>query len=123
MKMKLKILLLFAFSAIVFFSSCKKDNASRPLITFTNNITEGTANSNGEFTLTGHISSQVSLDKVTLTRQGQADAFLIDESTAKNKNEYDYSYLITGINANTTIIMDVYDQNGGKSSAQFLIRK
>jgi len=121
--MKTKILLLFAMSIVSFFTSCKKDSASKPQITFANNIAQGTANANGEYTLTGHISSAVSLDKVTLTKQGQVDAFLIDESTAKNKNEYDYSYLITGINANTTIIMDVYDQNGGKSSAQFLINK
>jgi hypothetical protein len=93
------------------------------VLSFANNIAEGTANANGEYTLTGHISSAISLEKVTLTKQGQANAFLTDETTAKNKNEYDYSYLITGITANTTIIMDVYDQNGGKSSAQFLINK
>jgi hypothetical protein len=121
--MKTKILLLFAMSIVSFFSSCKKDSASNFQITFANNIAEGTANANGEYTLTGHISSAVRIDKVTLTKQGQGDAFLTDEATAKNKNEYDYSYLITGINANTTIIMDVYDQNGGKSSAQFLIYK
>jgi len=120
--MKTKILLLVAISVVSLFTSCKKD-ASKPQITFTNNVAQGTADVNGEYTLTGHISSAVSLDKVTLTKQGQVDAFLIDESTAKNKNEYDYSYLITGINANTTIIMDVYDQNGGRSSAQFLIKK
>jgi len=73
--------------------------------------------------MTGHISSQVSLAKVTLTKQGQADALMVDESTAKNKNEYDYSYLIAGINTNTTIIMDVYDLDGGKTTAQFLIKK
>ncbi len=120
--MKMKMLLIFAISVTSFFTSCKKD-ASKPQITFTNNTAQGTADVNGEYTLTGHISSAVSLDKVTLTKQGQADPCLIDASTAKNKNEYDYSYLITGINANTTIIMDVYDQNGGRSSAQFLIYK
>ena len=73
--------------------------------------------------MTGHISSQVSLAKVTLTKQGQADALMVDESTAKNKNEFDYSYLIAGINTNTTIIMDVYDLDGGKTTAQFLIKK
>jgi len=121
--MKIKFLLLLAVSSMILFTSCKKDNASKPEIAFTNNVSEGTANANGEFTLTGHISSQVSLAKVTLTKLGQADAFMVDESTAKNKNEYDYSYLITGINANTTVTMDVYDQDGNKSSAQFLIRK
>ncbi len=120
--MKTKIVLLFAVSIVSFFTSCKK-SSSKPQITFANNIAEGTADANGEYILTGHISSEVRLDKVTLTKQGQVDAFLIDEATAKNKNEYDYSYLVTGINANTTIIMDVYDQNGGISSAQFLIKK
>jgi hypothetical protein len=122
MKTKLRILLLFAISAIIFLTACKKDG-SEFHISFTNNITEGTADSSGEFTLTGHISSQALLDQVALTKQGQADAFLIDESTAKSKNEYDFSYLITGITENTTIVIDVYDQNGGKSSALFLIKK
>ena len=121
--MKTKILLLFAIFIVSFFTSCKKNSASTPQITFTNNIAQGTADANGEYTLTGHISSAVRLDKVTLTEQGQAEPFLIDETTAKNKNEYDYSYLITGINTNTTIIMDVYDQRGDKSSAQFLVKK
>ena len=121
--MKTKVLLLASISMMSFFVSCKKDSASKFQISFTNNVAEGTADVNGEYTLTGHISSAVSLAKVTLTKQGQADPFLIDESTAKNKNEYDYSYLITGINSNTTVIMDVYDQSGGKSSAQFLVKK
>ncbi len=121
--MKIKILSLFVFSIMLLFTSCKKDAASKPQISFTNNVAEGTANANGEYTMTGHISSQVSLAKVTLTKQGQADAIIVDESTAKNKNEYDYSYLISGINTNTTIIMDVYDLDGGKTTAQFLIKK
>lgn len=120
--MKTKLFLLFAIASLSFFVSCKKEN-SRPQITFTNNLTQGTANASGEYTLTGHISSTVNLDKVTLTQQGQAQPFLTDNTTAKNKNEYDYSYLITGITANTTIIMNVYDQSGGMSSAQFLILK
>lgn len=122
--MKTKMFFFFAALAMsLLFFSCKKENAPKPQISFANNATEGIANANGEYTLTGHISSQVSLAKVTLTKQGQATPFLTDESTAKNKNEYDYSYLITGISSNTTIIMDVYDQNGGKASGQFLITK
>ena len=120
--MKTKLFLLFAVISFTFFASCKKET-SKPQITFANNVTEGTADANGEYILTGHISSAVNLDKVTLTKQGQAEPFLIDESTAKNKNEYDYSYLITGITTNTTVIMDVYDQGGGRSSAQFVIKK
>ena len=123
MKTKLRILLVFAISAIIFILSCKKDDGSEFHISFTNNIAEGTADSSGDFTLTGHISSQALLDQVTLTKQGQPGAFLIDESTAKSKNEYDFSYPVTGIIENTTIVIDVYDQNGGKSSALFLIRK
>lgn len=121
--MKAKLVLLLAISSFLFLSSCKKDSASKPQISFANNVAEGTANANGEYTLTGHISSQVSLAKVTLTKQGQAAPFLTDESTAKNKNEYDYSYLITGISSTTTILLDVYDQNGGKTSGQFLLKK
>ena len=120
--MKTKILLLLAISSMLFVS-CKKDNTDPPQVTFTNNVTEGTANSSGEYTMTGHISSETRLDKVTLTKQGQSTPFYVDESTAKNKNEYDYSYLVTGITVNTTIIMDVYDQSGDKTSVEFLIKK
>ena len=120
--MKTKLFLLLAITSLLFFTSCKKES-SKPQISFTNNVAERTADANGEYTLTGHISATVSLNKVTLTKQGQETPFFIDESTAKNKNEYDYSYLITGITANTTIVMVVYDQSGGISSAQFLIKK
>lgn len=122
--MKLKRLLaLSLFSLALETFSCKKDTASKPQLTFTNTSAQGTANASGEFTLTGHIASTVSLAKVTLTKQGQSTPFLSDETTAKNKNQYDYSYLITGITANTTIIVNVMDQQGGSTSASFLILK
>ena len=120
--MKTKSLLLMAFTAMFFFVSCKKD-VTNPQLTFSNNATEGTANASGEYTITGHISSGVRLEKVLLTKEGQSTAFLIDESTAKNKNEYDFSYLVTGITANTYIVIDVYDQGGGKVTQRFLIKK
>jgi hypothetical protein len=121
--MKIKLLLVLAIASLSFITSCKKEDISQFQITFSNNATEGTADANGEYLLTGHIASSVSLEKVTLTKQGQAEPFLADESTAKNKNEYDYSYLITNITSNTTIVMKVYDQRGGISSAEFLIKK
>ena len=111
-----------ALSAILLFTSCKKDSAS-PQLTFSNNMTEGTANNAGEFTITGHISSVVRLDKVMLTVEGQSAPFFTDEATAKNKNEYDYSYLVTSITANTYILLDVYNQEGDKTTAKFLIKK
>jgi hypothetical protein len=120
--MKTKILLLLATSFMLFVS-CKKDDTDPPVVTFTNSVAEGNANSSGEYTMTGHITSETRLDKVTLTRQGESAAFYLDESTAKNKNEYDYSYLVTGITVNTTIIMDVYDLSGDKTSVEFLIKK
>jgi hypothetical protein len=121
--MKTKIVSTLLVSILLAFTSCKKEDVSKPHNTFTNNSTEGTADANGEFTLSGHISSEVSLAKVTLTSQGQTQPFFVDETTAKNKNEYDYTYLITGIVSNTTVIMDLYDQNGGKVTSQFLIKK
>ena len=117
--MKTKSVLLMALTALLFLVSCKKE--SSPKLTFT--VAEGTANANGEYTITGHISSVVRLQKVTLTKEGQTAFFMVDESTAKNKNEYDFSYLITGITSNTYIIIDVYDQNGGKITQRFLIKK
>ncbi|MBS4044229.1 MAG: hypothetical protein KGZ59_10475 [Chitinophagaceae bacterium] len=120
--MNIKSYLLLSVIFFSFFASCKKD-VSLPQLTFTNNISEGTADANGEYRITGHISSFVRLDRVILTKEGQSTYFILDESTAKNKTEYDFSYLITGITANTYIIIDVYDQNGGKSSYRFLIKK
>ncbi len=120
--MKTKSLLIAAITALLFFVSCKKDSPA-PQLSFSNNVTEGTANANGEYTIAGHISSAVRLDKVVLTKEGQSAPFLTDESTAKNKNEYDFSYPVTGITANTYIVIDVYDQEGAKTTQRFLIKK
>jgi len=117
--MKTKSVLLMALTAMLFFASCKKE--SIPQLTFT--AAEGSANASGEYTITGHISSAVRIDKVILTQEGQATPFLIDESTAKNKNEYDFSYLVTGITASTYIVIDVYNQDGEKITQRFLIKK
>ena len=120
--MKTNYLLVALLSILMFTVSCSKDGAE-PQITFTNNLAEGQANAAGEYTITGHMDSEAQLDYVTLTKQGQADPFLIDNSTAKNKTQYDFSYLVTGITANTTIVMKIYDQDGQVVTANFLIRK
>ena len=104
-----------------FFSSCKKETA--PTLTIATTTVEGTANSNGEYTMTGHITSSARIAKVVLTKEGQNTPFLTDDSTAKNKNDYDYSYLVTGINVTTYVIIDIYDQAGGKITKRFLIKK
>ncbi len=111
-----------ALTALIFFFSCKKDT-DVPQLTFANNIAEGNANASGEYTITGHISSAVRLEQVTLTKEGQSAPFFVDNSTAKNKNEYDFTYLVTGITANTFILIDVYDQGGSKITQRFLIKK
>ena len=117
----MKAIALLSFLTFFFFS-CKKE-AAKPQLTFTNNITDGSANANGEYTITVHISSAVSLDSVTLTKEGQAAPFLVDATTAKNKNEYDFSYLVTGITADTYITINLFDQAGGKATYHFLIKK
>ena len=105
----------------LFLNSCSKnDDAALPIITFSE--TEGIANSQGEYTISGHIHSDVRLDKVIVTKAGSTIPFLTDDSTAKNKTEYDFAYLITGITANTYITIDIYNQADGKTTAQFLIR-
>lgn len=105
----------------LFLNSCSKnDDAALPIITFSE--TEGIANSQGEYTVNGHIHSDVRLDKVIVTKAGSTIPFLTDDSTAKNKTEYDFAYLITGITANTYITIDIYNQANGKTTAQFLIR-
>jgi len=120
--MKTKLFAGLSLVTLLFFVSCSKNSAD-PKLTFTNNQTEGQANASGEYTITGTLISEVNLEKVTLTIEGQNNPFLVDDSEAKNKNEYSFSYLVTGINANTYIILDAYDQDGGKTTAKFLIRK
>ena len=119
--MKLKVMLLMMVTAILFMTSCSKD--SEPQRKFSNNTAEGVANSQGEYTITGHLSSAVRLDKVILTKQGETIPFMVDESTAKNKNEYDFTWPVSGITANTTINIRVTDQDGGAITGTFLIRK
>lgn len=119
--MKTKPLALMALTAMFFFVSCKKEH-SGPQITFTNSIAEGTVNAGGEYTITGHISSTVRLDRVTLSKGWATKPFLVDDATAKNKNDYDFSYLVTGITANTCIVIDVYDQGGGEITQRFMMK-
>ena len=120
--MKTKLFAMMALVTILVFSSCSKNGAD-PKFTFTNNLIEGQANQAGEYTITGKLVSEISLQKVTLTKEGQNNPFYVDDSEAKNKNDYSFSYLITGINSNTYVILDAYDQDGGKTTAKFLIRK
>ena len=120
--MKTKLFALLCLSMLLIFASCSKNGAD-PKFTFANNVTEGQANGAGEYTITGTLVSEVNLQKVTLTKEGQNNPFFVDDSEAKNKNEYTFSYLVTGINSNTYIILDAYDQDGGKTSAKFLIKK
>ena len=120
-KMKIRSLILLTLTTMFFFVSCKKETA--PTLTIATTTVDGTANANGEYTITGHISSSARLAKVILTKEGQTTPFLTDDSTAKNKNEYDYSYLVIGITTNTYVIIDIYDQAGGKITKRFLIKK
>lgn len=123
--MKIKSLLLLLCIATISFVSCKKDTpvVSVPTITFATSILEGTANASGEFEIKGHVSSATRLEQVTLTKEGQSAAFMVDNSTAKNKNEYDFSYLVTGISVNTFIIISITDQAGGNKTERYLIKK
>ncbi len=120
MRMKFFITMVLILASGLFLNSCSKDDdAALPTITFTE--AEGVANSQGEYTLTGHIHSDIRLSKVVITKQGSTTPFLTDDSTANNKNDYDFTYLITGITANTYIIMDIYNQANGKTTRQYLI--
>ncbi|HEY0040827.1 MAG TPA: hypothetical protein VGB71_09200 [Flavisolibacter sp.] len=120
--MKTRTFLLLSLASMLFFVSCSKDKQA-PAFTFTNTVMEGQANANGEYTISGTLTSEVNLSKVTLTKEGQNNPFLVDDSEAKNKNTYSFSYPVTGINSNTYILIAAHDQNGGQSTAKFLIRK
>ena len=110
----------FVLSSGLFLNSCSNNDATPPTTTF--NQTEGKANSQGEYTVSGRIQSEVALSKVIITKEGSTTPFLTDDSTAKNKTDYYFAYLITGITANTYIILDIYDQANNKTTVRFLIR-
>ena len=114
------IIILALISITLLSTSCSKDDPkSIPVNVFTQ--PEGTA-VNGEYTITGTITSTVPLLKVILTKEGATTPYITDDSTAHNKTNYPYSYLITGITQNTYIFIDIYDQNNTKKSTNFLIR-
>lgn len=113
--------LLLAFSFLFTFSSCKKDTGADHKVSFAEAI--GKANANGEYTIEGQINSPIRLDKITLTKEGQSAPFLEDATTAKNKTEHTFAYQVTGITQDTYIVMDFYNQEGGKSTSKFLIRR
>lgn len=107
----------------VFVFSCKKDSPPTPSIAITDNLTQGTSNASGEYTLTGLITSAVKLDKVVITKEGDSQPYIIDDSTPKNKLEYSFSYQFTAITKNTNYIIDIYDLNGGVTTIKFLVIK
>lgn len=111
---------IFVLASGLFLNSCSKDDAARPTITF--NQTEGKANSQGEYIVSGRIQSEIALSKVIITKEGSSTPFLTDDTTAKNKTDYDFAYLITGVTANTYLIVDIYNQANDKTTVRFLIR-
>ena len=114
-----KVMALLLLMVVSLSCSSSSSDSSAPAITFEK--AEGKA-VNGQFTINGNINSSVSLLKVVLTKEGTATPFIVDDSTAKNKNSYAYSYLVTGITADTVILIDVYNQNNVKTSSRYLIR-
>ena len=97
------------------------NNSPKPVPSITFAQAEGKA-VGGQYTITGTITSSVALLKVILTKEGDTTPFITDDSTAKNKTSYTYSYLITGITKDTNILIDIYDQNNTKTSSKFLIK-
>ena len=121
MKRNLLFILTLMVSFALGLTSCKKTEPTpQPTVT---TVATGKANANGEFTWTGTITSSVQLQKVLLTKVGSTTPFLIDDSTAKNKTSYTFSYLITGITADVTVRMDAYDQNGTVTTLTIAITK
>ena len=91
-----KVMALLLLMVVSLSCSSSSSDSSAPTITFEK--AEGKA-VNGQFTINGNINSSVSLLKVVLTKEGTAAPFIVDDTTAKNKNSYAYSYLVTGITA------------------------
>ena len=111
---------IFVLASGLFLTSCSNNDAAVPTITFSQ--TEGKANSLGEYTVSGRIQSEIALSKVIITKEGSNIPFLTDDTTAKNKTDYNFSYLITGVTTNTYIIVDIYNQANDKTTVRFLIR-
>ena len=111
---------IFVLASGLFLTSCSNNDAAVPTITFSQ--TEGKANSLGEYTVSGRIQSEIALSKVIITKEGSNVPFLTDDTTAKNKTDYNFSYLITGVTANTYLIVDIYNQANDKTTVRFLIR-
>ena len=106
------------FSGIMF--SCKK-SSSTTSPTYTFSQAQGQA-VGGSYTITGNIKATTSLLKVIVTKEGSSTPLITDDSTAKNKNDYDFSYLITGITVDTWIVLTIYDQNSNVTTARFFIK-
>lgn len=107
--MKSKSIILVALTALIYLSSCtKNDIISRSP---EKDRIEITADINGNFVITGHISSPDPLQKVELFKNEDVSAFLTDETDAKYQTEYDFSYTITGISQNTKIKLVAHDVN------------
>ncbi len=121
MKRNALFILTLLFSFAIGLSSCKKTEPTpQPVV---NTVATGKANASNEFVWTGTMTSSAPLDRVTLTRVGEAAPFYLDDSTAKNKTSYTFSYLITGITTDRTIRMDAYAQNGTVTSLTIFISK
>lgn len=112
-------------SILLFATSCKKQDhpTSVPTITYSTTILEGRSNNQGEFEIEGHVSSATRLEKITLTKEGQSVAFMVDNSNPKNKTEYDFNYLVAGITIDTYVIISAVDQLGGTKTDKYLIKK
>ena len=108
--MKFKSFILLAFAGMLFLSSCtKNDLVSRSP---EKDRIEIMPDVNGNFIISGHISSPDPLAKVELVKNDDVSPFLTDETDAKYKTEYDYSYTITDINQNTKSKLTAHDVNG-----------
>ncbi len=121
MKRNVLFILTLLFSFAMGLSSCKKTEPTpQPVVT---TVATGKANASNEFVWTGTMTSSSPLAKVTLTTVGEATPFYLDDSTAKNKTSYTFSYLITGITTDRTIRMDAYAQNGTVTSLTIFVSK
>jgi hypothetical protein len=123
--MKITNIFFLFLLTIILAASCKKESnpTSTPTITYNTTILEGKSNTQGEFEIEGHVSSATRLEKITLTKEGQSVAFMVDNSNPKNKTEYDFNYLVAGITRDTYITISASDQQGGNKTDRYLIKK
>lgn len=120
----LKSLFILALVAVVF-SSCNKDEDTKPapVITFINNISQATVNPGDNYTIAGTITSEEGLAEVKYFNVTQAGETQIGQAITSftDVNNYSFQKTINDINQQTVIKVMATDKKNQTSVKNFTI--